>query len=169
MRTAQVLHLPGIEVSLQLEIDRLRHQLQMIQIKLDEMIHIHHQQIDKVISVFVRGQYQMVHVSEIQMIKAMNNYSMIYLDGGAELMTSRTLKYWEKQCACDDLVRIHNSFLIHKHKITAIQPYDCTIALRNGLTAQYTRKSKTWLLLLLGQKDRTQGPKTPKSALHPLV
>ena len=90
MRTAQVLHLPGTEVSLQLEIDRLRQQLQMIQIKLDEMIHIH-QQADKVISVFVRGQYRMVHVSEIQMIKAMNNYSMIYLDGGAELMTSRTL------------------------------------------------------------------------------
>ena len=88
MRTAQVLRLPGTEVSLQLEIDRLQHQLRMIQIKLDEMIHIHHQQIDKVISVFVRGQYQMVHVSEIQMIKAMNNYSMIYLDGGAELMTS---------------------------------------------------------------------------------
>ena len=149
MRTAQVLHLPGTEISLQLEIDRLRHQLQMIQIKLDEMIHIHHQQIDKVISVFVRGQYRMVHVSE--------------------LMTSRTLKYWEKQCACDDLVRVHNSFLIHKHKITAIQPDDCTIALRNGLTAQYTRKSKTCLLLLLGQKDRTQEPKTPKSALHPLV
>ena len=103
------------------------------------------------------------------MIKAMNNYSMIYLDGGAELMTSRTLKYWEKQCACDDLVRVHNSFLIHKHKITAIQPDDCTIALRNGLTAQYTRQSKTLLLRLLGQKDRTQGPKTPKSALHPLV
>ena len=56
MRTAQVLHLPGTEVSLQLEIDRLRHQLRMIQIKLDEMIHIHHQQIDKVMSVFVRGQ-----------------------------------------------------------------------------------------------------------------
>ena len=168
MRTAQVLHLPGTEVSLQLEIDRLRQQLQMIQIKLDEMIHIH-QQADKVISVFVRGQYRMVHVSEIQMIKAMNNYSMLYLDGGSELMTSRTLKYWEKQCACDDLVRVHNSFLIHKHKITAIQPDDCTIALRNGLTAQYTRQSKTLLLRLLGQKDRTQEPKTPKSALHPLV
>ena len=168
MRTAQVLNLPGTEASLRLEIDRLKHQLQVIQLKVDELMITQQQKNDKTISVYVSSGYRLVHISEIIMIRSMGNYSTFFLYGGERILTSRTLKYWETQCGSEDLVRVHNSYLIHKGKIAAIQPDQCTIAMQGGLTAQYTRRSKTLLLGLLGHsKQQTQKAKSPKFALHP--
>lgn len=167
MRTAQVLNLPGTEASLRLEIDRLRHQLLAIQLKVEELMKSHQERTERPISVYMNGRYRLVYIDEIIMVNSMGNYSMIYLDGGEALMTSRTLKHWEKQCSTDSLVRVHNSFLIHRSKIMAIQPDQCTIAMHGGLTAQYTRRSKSLLLGLLGHSIQTPKPKSPKLVLHP--
>ncbi len=150
MKAVQVLRLPTSDVSLHREIERLRCQLQVVQSTLDAM-NRRQLQLDKsTISVYTSGTYRQVDVNEISMIRAMNNYSTIYLDNGDQLFTSRTLKYWEGQCSSIDMVRIHSSFLIHKNKINSIQTDTSTIQLKNGLSAHYSRMSKDMLLRLLG-------------------
>jgi len=160
MKAVQILRLPASETTLQIEIERLRFQLQIVQSALDEMKC--RQQVPErtFISVYASGGYRQIDVNDIILIRAMNNYSMIYLDSGDQLFTSRTLKYWEKQCSSMDMVRIHSSFLIHKHKIISIQTETSTIQLKNGLSAQYSRMSKDMLLRLLGTEKHMQDKNT---------
>lgn len=165
MRAAQVLRLPASESSMQMEIETLKIQLKKVHSTLAELKRSQVQPARTIISVFISGSYRQVDVREIIMIRAMNNYSTIYLDSGDQLFTSRTLKYWEGQCNSLDLVRIHSSFLIHKFKIKSIQTETSTIQLQNGLDAQYARMSKMALHKLLGSEPVGQ----QKNTLSPVL
>jgi DNA-binding LytR/AlgR family response regulator len=167
MKAIQIRSLPVCSGSVEHEIEKLKDQLRKVQSGLEDMQRQQDQLADKRISVFTQGGYRQLSVNEIILISSEDNYSTIYLDGGAALFTSRTLKYWEDKCSSAELIRVHHSYLIHRQKLISVQPALFMLNLEGGLIAKYSRMSKAALNELLGLMPSTQQDKTPKVLLHP--
>ncbi len=167
MKAAQIRSLSVSSGSVEHEIEKLKDQLRKVQSGLEAMQRQQDQLADKRISVFTEGGYRQLSVNQIILIRSEDNYSTIYLDGGAALFTSRTLKYWEDKCSSAELIRVHNSYLIHRQKIISVQPAQFKLNLESGLMAKYSRMSRAALDQLLGRMPSNPKDKTPKVLLHP--
>lgn len=88
---------------------------------------------------------QNLNPDEILYIKSDSNYSTIffYLSDHWKLFTSRTLKYWGENLAGDMFVKVHNSYLINKTKIAAINKTKRVILMKEGSIIPYSRKNAT--------------------------
>ncbi len=65
-----------------------------------------------------------VHLSEIILLEAEENYTHLHLQNGKKITIARTLKTFEKALGCYQFHRIHRAFLINgKH----LKSYNLTI------------------------------------------
>jgi len=167
MKAARVRSLPVSMDSVEYEIEKLKDQLRKVQSGLEAIQQQQVQHTDKRISVYTEGGYRQLSVNQIILIRSEDNYSTIYLDGGAALFTSRTLKYWEDKCSSAELIRVHNSYLIHRQKVVTVQPAQFMLTLESGLMAKYSRMSRAALDQLVGLTSSVAQDKTPKVLLHP--
>ena len=143
MNSAQIINISSGETLLKMEIERLRHELHRVQSQLYELMN---QPSNEDVMVYDSGYYRRVLVNEIIQIQSVSNYSIFYLEDGSKILTSKTLKYWEKILNHPDLVRIHNSSLINRNKIKCINVEKSEIILNGNLTSKYSRMSKSELL-----------------------
>ncbi len=69
----------------------------------------------------VRSDRQMrtILIEEVQYIESLGDYVKIHLDSGETVITKERISKLEERLP-DVLVRIHRSFMVHKHKITAL-------------------------------------------------
>lgn len=87
---------------------------------------------------------QFIKLDNVVMILADSNYSMIHLDSGKQILTSKTLKYWMEKIGYQhpDFERVHRSFLINRKHILAYKPKDKTLILKGDRTVKVARNHK---------------------------
>lgn len=149
MDMAQIFKLPNAQNSFDLEILKLKCQINDLENQIRQMVDSNEQVTHQQISIYSDGLSRLIKTDDITMIKSDSNYSAIYLENGEKLYTSKTLKYWESQCSTNIMIRIHHSFMVNKNKIKAINTECCTVILIDGRIAKYSKMSKKNLLSLL--------------------
>ncbi len=122
------------------EIELLREKINYLEnsIKLDRF-----KNLNKTITISIKGQKKMVPLNNIIMIKADSNYSTIYFEGNKSVLTSKTLKHWQDILDHSIFARVHKSFLINRDKIH-IQK-GSYVELEEGLIVRLSRRKKQHL------------------------
>ncbi|PWK27360.1 LytTr DNA-binding domain-containing protein [Arcicella aurantiaca] len=83
-----------------------------------------------------------IDISNIIMLEAQVNYTIIYLKNGKKMMVSKTLKSFEELLLNYRFYRIHRAFLINSEHL---QAYDSTLGqarLTNDYTVSTSRRKK---------------------------
>ncbi len=97
--------------------------------------------------VFVKSQRKkyLINSNQVLFIKSESNYSTIYFMSSKlqKVFTSRTLKHWGIQFNSDQLIKVHNSYLINKSKIKAINRDSKTMLIEGGLEIPYSRGNRS--------------------------
>ncbi len=62
-----------------------------------------------------------IRLSDIQYIQSWGNYLKVFLDDGQVKMVRKTIKEMEGELPASQFERIHKSYLVHKHKIQALE------------------------------------------------
>lgn len=96
----------------------------------------------KSIQVKKDGLNRFVFIKDIVLIKGENNYSYIFLTSGEEILTSKTIKYWQQKCEAPFMMRIHKSYFVNVSKISSSDAKSGLITLTNGLKAKLARGVK---------------------------
>lgn len=105
-----------------------------------------------------------VAVADIFYIKAESNYSRIFIKGGQQYYTSKTLKAWIAEIPSADFLRCHRSFLVNKNQITEIKRMDNQIIMRNGNIIPISRRhQKKYVNALLESQS------SPGKAILPVL
>ncbi len=107
-------------------------------------------QLEKGIVISSGGHSKYIKVSDIVMIKAESNYSMIHVISGESYFTSKTVKYWTEKCNAPYLYRVHKSYLINSKMIESFELSKGKIYLKTGITARYTEMGRKVLTGLKG-------------------
>lgn len=107
------------------------------------------EKIQKITLPYSKG-YKVVNVDDIVMFKGNNNYSDIYLTDGSELLSSKTLRFFEMHLSSLRFFRIHKSFLINLSHIKEMNFKDGGfITLTNGHIAPLARGKSSELMQLI--------------------
>lgn len=72
------------------------------------------------ISIFNNDSYLLLRLEEILFIKAISNYSTIFLANGQKILTSKTLKTWEAEINHTYFYRCHRTYLVNSKHIKSI-------------------------------------------------
>lgn len=89
------------------------------------------------------GQSKYVRRSDIIMLEAESNYTVIHFINGQKILTSKTLKHWMAQIGDHpEFIRPHRSFLVNNAHIISYQRHEKCLILTNGLTACVARRFK---------------------------
>lgn len=149
MAAARIVNLPSPVSGVEYELEILRNKIKLLEQRLDQVLSFHTSGLDQMIDVFTHGQCRRIPIRSIVMIKSINNYSTIYLDGGEAILTSRTLKHWESLCSGHGMVRVHRSYLVHINKVRTVLTNQGYMMLQDGLKAEYSRRSRSDLHRLI--------------------
>ncbi|TVZ52361.1 LytR/AlgR family response regulator transcription factor [Dokdonia sp. Hel_I_53] len=71
------------------------------------------------ITIPVQDGFEVLVVKDILYCKADDNYTQIYLNSGAKLLVSKTLKYFENALNNFGFARVHKSYLVNLNEITS--------------------------------------------------
>lgn len=86
---------------------------------------------------------QHVEINEIILLKAESNYSEIYLLNGKVIISSKTLKKFEKKLDYLPFFRTHKSFIVNIDHIAKYQPNNSSqIYLSNNFEVNVSRRRK---------------------------
>lgn len=80
-------------------------------------------QLDKIIIPELDG-FQVVQTNDILFLKSDNNYSEFFLSEGQQILSSRTLKEYERLLTPSGFFRIHRSYLINISKVKGYSSVD---------------------------------------------
>jgi DNA-binding LytR/AlgR family response regulator len=82
--------------------------------------------------IFVKGnkQLQKVYIDHILYLESQRDYIRIRLEDGTEVITRQTISYYEQFLPAAKFLRVHRSFIVAIHKITAFEA-------NSVLTAKY--------------------------------
>lgn len=122
-------------LSLKLEVDRLT---QMVADLTDSLAKVNAQpasNLEKGFLVSTKKQNQFIKITDIVMIKAESNYSVLYLQNGESVLTSKTLKHWIEKCNSNLFLRTHKSFVVNKNFIRSFDSSKSVLHLTNNLIA----------------------------------
>lgn len=78
--------------------------------------------------------------NEILYIQSANNYSRIFMKGGAQFYTSRTLKSWERELSSEIFLRCHRTFLVNRDSISEINRFKKELILTDGASVPTSRR-----------------------------
>ena len=92
--------------------------------------------------IFIREQNvtKRISTSDIIMIKSDSNYSTIFLSGGKEIFTSKTLKYWTTILINKTFIRTHASYLINSPYVEEINTHKRILHMVGNLEAMVSRQ-----------------------------
>jgi len=98
------------------------------------------------IAVATKKSIELILLKQIIYFKAAGNYTEIYLTGGTKILTSLTLKKYAEYVPDGVFMRVHQSYLIQREKITKVKLVDNVIILSNGLEVPVSRNNKKTLI-----------------------
>lgn len=122
-------------LSLKLEVDRLT---QMVADLTDSLAKVNAQpssNLEKGFLIATKKQNQFIKIADIVMIKAESNYSVLYLQNGESVLTSKTLKHWIEKCNSNLFLRTHKSFVVNKNFIQSFDSTKNVLHLASNLAA----------------------------------
>ena len=132
-------------VALKLEVDRLSNIVMELSAKLSKANVLPSTVLEKGIVISAAGKSRYIKVSEIVMIKAESNYSTIHLQDGSQILTSKTLKYWEEKCNASQLYRVHKSYVINTRMIDSFEASVSKLFMKGGHLAFYSGSGRKML------------------------
>lgn len=73
--------------------------------------------------IFVKGnkQLQKVYIGQILYLESQRDYIRIRIEDGSEVLTRQTISYYEEFLPAGQFMRVHRSFIVAVHKITAFE------------------------------------------------
>lgn len=122
-------------LSLKLEVDRLTQKVADLTDSLAKVNAQASSNLEKGFLINTKKQNQFIKVADIVMIKAESNYSMLYLQNGESILTSKTLKHWMEKCNSNLLLRTHKSFVVNKNFVQSFDSSKSILHLSNNLIA----------------------------------
>lgn len=81
-----------------------------------------------------------VPVYEIQYLKAIENYSIVYLNDDQQILVATTLKILQERLPNESFMRVRRGVLVNCNFIERIENY--TVVLRNKLSFQIPRRKR---------------------------
>ncbi len=99
--------------------------------------------------------FHIATISDIEMIMADRNYSVVHLKSGKTMMVSRSLREWDELLCQVDFLRTHQSYLVNAH---CIQQFKSSgrggvLHLQSGLTAEVARTKKQLVVAYIKSKS----------------
>lgn len=101
------------------------------------------------IQIIRRGIKEFIVCKDIIMIEASSNYSIFYLTDGTQIVTSKTLKYWEEIVPHELFVRCHHSYIINKFHVLSFKFDSKVLRLNNDSKVKVSKKYETNLSAIL--------------------
>lgn len=147
MKTAKLIPINEY-LSLKLEVDRLN---QLVADLTDSLAKVNMQvpvNLDKGFLVTTKKGNLFIKISDIVMIKAESNYSLLCLKSGDTVLTSKTLKYWIDKCSVNYFIRTHKSFVINKNFITSFDSKNGIVELVNNYKATCSIEGRKMIMNL---------------------
>lgn len=125
------------------ETQRIHDELQQLHERLTQMSrHIELEPAFTSITVFNKGVQRHIQIADIMMIRSESNYTRFYLTDEPEILSCRTLKYWNSEITHPDIKRTHASYMINIKHIVEVDKKQSTILLKNGKEAKVSRRYK---------------------------
>jgi DNA-binding LytR/AlgR family response regulator len=100
-----------------------------------------------------------IHLSNIILLEAKVNYTLIYLKEGKKIMVAKTLKSLEEILAEHNFLRIHRAFLINGRHLQGYDKSLGLVSLTNNYKVSTSRRKKELF------EERMNKNFIPKSAL----
>jgi two-component system LytT family response regulator len=94
-----------------------------------------------------KSMIKFIRIKEITHISSNSNYSTIFLKGGQSILTSKTLKYWEKSIDSKFFIRCHQSYLVNRFAIRQFHSKNRLISLENNINIPMSRSKRNELLM----------------------
>lgn len=135
-------------LSLKLEVDRLSQLVADLTDSLSKVNASPPTNLEKGFLVTTKKQNRFVKVTEIVMIKAESNYSLLFLSNGETILTSKTLKHWMLKCNTNFLKRIHKSFVVNVNHIVTFDSLNNEVCLSNQLLAPCSETGRKYIMEL---------------------
>ena len=96
------------------------------------------------ISVLVNGEYQIINVSDISFLEALNSYCVIHMNNNDEHIITKTLKEFNNILSNEKFIRIHKSYLVNKDNICSYnRNHGITVVLNNGCELSVSRRRQS--------------------------
>lgn len=90
-----------------------------------------------------------IHLSEIILLEALDNYTVIYLKNGKPIIIARTLKSFENSLKSFSFQRIHHGCIINLKHLERYNPENGKIDLTNNFKAIASRRKRGLLECLI--------------------
>jgi DNA-binding LytR/AlgR family response regulator len=91
---------------------------------------------------FLFKNHTKIHLSEIILLEAVDNYTVIYLKNGKPIIIARTLKSFENSLKSFSFQRIHHSYIINLKHLEKYNPENGKIDLTNNFKAIASRRKR---------------------------
>ncbi|MEA5401471.1 LytTR family DNA-binding domain-containing protein [Arcicella sp. DC2W] len=95
-----------------------------------------------------------IEVSEIVMLQATINYTIIYLNNGKQYLSAKTIKSYEDLCEKDSFLRIHRSYIINTEYLTDYSFVNSYVVLSNTIKASISRRCKNQFRMYYSQRKK---------------
>lgn len=86
--------------------------------------------------------YEVIAILDILYCQANGNYTTVHLKGGEELLSSKTLKEFEKLLQGYAFFRCHQSFLINVREVKGFKNFKSEIKLTSGISVSLARSKQ---------------------------
>ncbi len=91
-----------------------------------------------------------IEISNITRFQADSNYTIIYMDDGSKIITTRTLKEYEDILTDSGFFRVHNAHFINLNYVEKFYKDSNTIEMKDGSSIDVSRSKKKELFAKLG-------------------
>ncbi len=104
----------------------------------------------KKLVVSLSDEVRFIAFEDITYCRSTSNYTTIFTQDGKHYLCCKTLKEIESKLSSENFIRIHHSYLVNLHSITAFKKQSCELEIDNKLLLPVSRTYKTMLFELLG-------------------
>ncbi len=95
---------------------------------------------------------KLVEIEDVLYCQSDNNYTWFYFQDGTNLLTSKTLKFYESLLPDRLFFRIHQSYLINLNRIKVYQPKNKFITMEGDVELPVSVRKKQMLLTVLKER-----------------
>lgn len=94
-----------------------------------------------------------INPSEVILLEAVGNYTIIYLNNDKKIVFSKTLKFYEEVFSSAGFIRIHRNAVINPHYIKAFNKLESSFILTNKAEVTVSRRRLRELRFFLKESD----------------
>ena len=95
-----------------------------------------------------------IEVSDIVMLQATINYTIIYMNNGKQYLSAKTIKSYETLCKKESFLRIHRSYIINSEYLTDYSFVNSYVILSNTMKASISRRCKSQFKMYYVQRKK---------------